>query len=600
MELSRELVLVTILVSPENHGRMVTFFVEHGNSTKRFSGDLSGSVDDIKNFIRTKIPSLGENFDMKCKDQDFDVVCDVEDVSQVYHGAKLTITEKDAQQNEPMKLVEDMDGHLGTESMVAELSARISELERENGALRIQLDNQAGEHIEMLEGFPVRCTGAPYHVAENDVRTFFDGLTIVEGGITIMKQFMSDAARGEILVTFATQEDANAALLKHKQNIGNRWIEVRVSTLEDYRRYNAIQDACKYLVTPCYTFQPYIACLKGFEYGHKVEDLEKFLEPITPLKIWIIYNKRSQNSGVVYVELSTKQDLNAVLSKKREYIGERWVDVWESNETRFKVDLAQMIGQEIKKDDTIPGCKTLRMQGIPREATDNEIARFFRAVGILPSRIHRKQTGDSAFIEFVSESECQIGFSRNHQYIGSRYINLKMVPFDEVANAVPHVASQVMYSDLPERDVYERRTSPVYERPLNPSYTPYERERTYARSHQPYSTDSRLGSGHATSRQNRSGGRGGNRQRHPPAAPNPIVKLTGLPFSSQLEDVVNFFEGYKFDETSVKFLEKDGRPTGTARVTFDSTAEASIAIQEKNKKFIGERYVRLSYWAVKS
>ena len=50
----------------------------------------------------------------------------------------------------------------------------------------------------------------------------------------------------------------------------------------------------------------------------------------------------------------------------------------------------------------------------------------------------------------------------------------------------------------------------------------------------------------------------------------------------------------------MKFLEKDGRPTGTARVTFESTAEASIAIQEKNKKFIGERYVRLSYWAVKS
>jgi hypothetical protein len=53
--------------------------------------------------------------------------------------------------------------------------------------------------------------------------------------------------------------------------------------------------------------------------------------------------------------------VSAVLSKKREYLGERWVDVWESSETRFKVDLAQMIGQEIKKDDTIPGCKTLRM-----------------------------------------------------------------------------------------------------------------------------------------------------------------------------------------------------------------------------------------------
>lgn len=589
---------------------LVTFFVEHGKSTKRFSGDISGSVDDLKEFIRSKIPSLGESFDMKCKDQDFDVVCDVEDVSQVYNGAKLTVTAKEAPAMETTKVVENMEIDSG---MFAELSARISELERENSALRIQLDNQAGEHVEMLEGFPVRCTGAPYHVTKEDVQTFFNGLTIVENGITIMKQFMSDASRGEILVTFATQEDSNAALLKHKQNIGNRWIEVRESTIEDYRRYNAIQDACKYLVTPCYTFQPYIACLKGFEYGHKLEDLEIFLEPITPLKIWIIYNKRSQNSGLVYVELSTKEDLNAVLSKKREYLGERWVDVWESSETRFKVDLAQMIGQEIKKDDTIPGCKTLRMQGIPREATDNEIARFFRAVGILPSRIHRKQTGDSAFIEFVSESECQIGFSRNHQYIGSRYINLKMVPFDEVANAVPHVASQVMYSDLPERDLYERRASPAYDRPSNPSYTPYERERNYSRSHQPYSADSRLepeangGNFGSTPRGgsrpwNRSagGGRGGgNRQRHPPAAPNPIVKLTGLPFSAQLDDVVNFFEDFKFDPTTVKFLEKDGRPTGTARVTFDSTAEASIAIQEKNKKFIGERYVRLSYWAVK-
>ena len=49
-----------------------------------------------------------------------------------------------------------------------------------------------------------------------------------------------------------------------------------------------------------------------------------------------------------------------VLGKKKEYIDERWIDIWEAEESKFKLDVAQMCGCEIK-EEFAPGCRNLKM-----------------------------------------------------------------------------------------------------------------------------------------------------------------------------------------------------------------------------------------------
>jgi len=73
-----------------------------------------------------------------------------------------------------------------------------------------------------------------------------------------------------------------------------------------------------------------------------------------------------------------------------------------------------------------------------------------------------------------------------------------------------------------------------------------------------------------------------------------MVNMRGLPYSTQLNDVLNFFNGWELTTDCIQLQRNgDGRPNGEAVVTFPSRADAERAIQEKNRQNIGNRYIEL-------
>ena len=59
------------------------------------------------------------------------------------------------------------------------------------------------------------------------------------------------------------------------------------------------------------------------------------------------------------------------------------------------------------------------------------------------------------------------------------------------------------------------------------------------------------------------------------------MKMKGLPFSVQREDILNFFQGYNMIEDSVKIgVMSDGRLTGEACVLFQSGNDCQLAHQK--------------------
>ena len=59
------------------------------------------------------------------------------------------------------------------------------------------------------------------------------------------------------------------------------------------------------------------------------------------------------------------------------------------------------------------------------------------------------------------------------------------------------------------------------------------------------------------------------------------MKMKGLPFSVQREDILNFFQGYNMVEDSVKIgVMSDGRLTGEACVLFQSGNDCQLAHQK--------------------
>jgi RNA recognition motif-containing protein len=78
----------------------------------------------------------------------------------------------------------------------------------------------------------VRIRGLPFGCSKEEIAHFFSGLMLAPNGITILTDHLG-RANGQAFVRFATPDDADKALLKHKQMIGRRYIEVFKSSLED-------------------------------------------------------------------------------------------------------------------------------------------------------------------------------------------------------------------------------------------------------------------------------------------------------------------------------------------------------------------------------
>lgn len=80
----------------------------------------------------------------------------------------------------------------------------------------------------------VRLRGLPFGCSRQDIDAFFQGLQIIPYGITITVD-QDGRASGDAYVEFATAEDAESAMGKHKEKIGHRYIEVFRSSRNDIK-----------------------------------------------------------------------------------------------------------------------------------------------------------------------------------------------------------------------------------------------------------------------------------------------------------------------------------------------------------------------------
>lgn len=91
---------------------------------------------------------------------------------------------------------------------------------------------------------------------------------------------------------------------------------------------------------------------------------------------------------------------------------------------------------------------------------------------------------------------------------------------------------------------------------------------------------------------------------HAAACPQPVmvvgtdsktVKIRGLPFRATPLDIFHFFEGYDAVVESLQLgVDALGRPSGEAWLTFTSSEEALRAVRERNRHYLGNRYLELS------
>ena len=73
------------------------------------------------------------------------------------------------------------------------------------------------------------------------------------------------------------------------------------------------------------------------------------------------------------------------------------------------------------------------------------------------------------------------------------------------------------------------------------------------------------------------------------------VRIHGMPFQATREEVYEFFADYKVvPDTLIFGLADDGRKSGLGTLIFETEEDAQKAAEEKDKQYIGSRFVNLS------
>lgn len=243
----------------------------------------------------------------------------------------------------------------------------------------------------------------------------------------------------------------------------------------------------------------------------------------------------------------------------------------------------------------------IKMKGLPFTVKRDDIVNFFSGHKIIDDSIKIGQMSDGkltgeAVVRFNDSNDCATAHQRlDQKHIGSRWIKLI-----KIANQ--------------EYDGFEREQVSKYEGGGN-YYGGGGYDGGYGggrggrggrgRGRGRGGYDSGYGGGAASYSNNSDrgygGGRGGGgntvRLSDFVNAENRFqaLKMRGLPFSATTKDIREFFQDFRVAERDITIDLNNGRPTGYALVFFESDTEAQRAKDTMNKKYLGSRYVDLSF-----
>ncbi|NP_002083.4 G-rich sequence factor 1 isoform 1 [Homo sapiens] len=221
----------------------------------------------------------------------------------------------------------------------------------------------------------VRLRGLPYSCNEKDIVDFFAGLNIVD--ITFVMDYRGRRKTGEAYVQFEEPEMANQALLKHREEIGNRYIEIFPSRRNEVRTHVgsykgkkiASFPTAKYITEPEMVFeehevnediQPMTAFesekeielpkevpeklpeaadfgttsslhfvhMRGLPFQANAQDIINFFAPLKPVRITMEYSSSGKATGEADVHFETHEDAVAAMLKDRSHVHHRYIELF--------------------------------------------------------------------------------------------------------------------------------------------------------------------------------------------------------------------------------------------------------------------------------
>lgn len=208
----------------------------------------------------------------------------------------------------------------------------------------------------------------------------------------------------------------------------------------------------------------------------------------------------------------------------------------------------------------------VRLRGLPFDVSEDEIRVFLgcEPVDILLVKRDGRFSGE-AFVVLGSPLQIQMAVDKNKSYMGRRYVEVFR-------------AKKLDYYKAVMAEMYVDGAG------MRPGGAGGFRAGGYG-GYGGYSNGARPGGDAAAAGNGVFGG----------GEPSNVLRLRGLPFSAQKEDIVRWFEDVQITPLlpdNVHIITDYGRPTGVALVEFASPQDAQAA-GAKDKQMMGTRYIEV-------
>ncbi|XP_077570648.1 G-rich sequence factor 1 [Stigmatopora nigra] len=304
--------------------------------------------------------------------------------------------------------------------------------------------------------------------------------------------------------------------------------------------------SCEEVYPPLPAYQPetpttqkkevYIVQVKGLPWSCTAQELLHFFSDCRIRDgvsgVHLTVDHQGRPSGRAFVEMEHEEDVGKALEKHRQYLGPRYVEVYEVTNSE---------AEEILKKAALHPADTrvVRIRGLPFTCTEDEIVRFFSGLEIVEKGItmvlnnRGRRTGE-AFVWFSTQEAADEALRRDRDLIGNRYIEV-------FPSSSREIDSNWRISSRANDTTSVKRSSPVS--------TPKVRDLSHH------------------------------------------IHVRGLPFHVSGEDIVKFFNPLAVSKIRLE-LGPDGRPSGEADIYFARHQDA-VAAMSKDRMYIGERYLEL-------
>ncbi|MGH0170240.1 UNVERIFIED_CONTAM: hypothetical protein FKN15_078056 [Acipenser sinensis] len=138
--------------------------------------------------------------------------------------------------------------------------------------------------------------------------------------------------------------------------------------------------------------------------------------------IHLTLNRDGKPSGEAFIELDYEEDVQKALEKHRQYLGPRYVEVYEVMNSEAETFLKQSVDSPVNDG-------VVRLRGLPFSCTETDVIHFFEGLDVTANGVtlvtdRRGRNTGLAFVEFSSPEMADQALLKHRETMGSRYIEV--------------------------------------------------------------------------------------------------------------------------------------------------------------------------------